>query len=57
MGWEHEPTFRFFWETGIIGDNKILRICYYLHLVQALSVDFIFEILDFRFTPQMNLRA
>jgi len=46
MGWGHEPTFRFFWETAIIGDNKILRSCYYLHLVQGLSIDFRFEILD-----------
>jgi hypothetical protein len=46
MGWEYEPTFRFFWETAIIGDNQMLRSCYYLHLVQGLSVDFRFEILD-----------
>ena len=57
MGWEHEPTFRFFLETGISGDNKMLRSCYYLHLVQGLSRDFRFWILDLRFTPQMNLRA
>ena len=84
MGWEHKPTFRFFWETGIaflsnmrcsrglrghrpgvgiscercvphfienryiIGDNKMLRSCYYLHLVQALASiwDLRFEIWD-----------
>ena len=26
MGWKHVATFRFFWETAGMGDNKIVRI-------------------------------
>lgn len=54
MGWVHGLTFRFFWETGAMGDNKILRICDCLHPAKGVSR---FYILDFRFTPQINLGA